>query len=80
MRAEFGSLKLGSNTALLGGVFGGVRHLFFSPTWKAALSKILSLDNVRKQHIIVIDWCCLCKKSVETVGHLLLHCELASAL
>jgi hypothetical protein len=28
----------------------------------------------------VVDWCCLCKKSGKTVGHLLLHCETASAL
>jgi hypothetical protein len=44
--------------------------------WSAALSKI-TLDNLRKQYIIVVDWC---KKSGEIVNHLLLHCQLASAL
>lgn len=33
-----------------------------------------------KRHIIVIYWCYLCKKSGETVNHLLLHCEWASVL
>jgi hypothetical protein len=46
----------------------------------AALGKIVIMDNSRKRHIIVVDWCCLCKKSGETVDHLLLHCKLGSAL
>jgi hypothetical protein len=25
----------------------------------------------------VIEWCCLCKKSGESIDHLLLHCEIA---
>lgn len=33
-----------------------------------------------KRHIIVIYWCCLCKKSGVSIDHLLLHCEWASAL
>jgi hypothetical protein len=55
-----------------------LRVAFFA--WSAALGKILTLDNLRKRHIIVVDWCCLCKKSGETVDHLLLHCKIASAL
>jgi len=27
-----------------------------------------------------MEWCCLCKKSGETIDHLLLHCEVARAL
>jgi hypothetical protein len=48
--------------------------------WTAALGKILTHDNLRKQHIVVIDWCCMCKKSGESADHLLLHCEVAGAL
>jgi hypothetical protein len=48
--------------------------------WSTTLGKILTLDNLRKRHIIVVDWYCLCKKSGETIDHLLLHCELASGL
>jgi hypothetical protein len=53
-----------------------LRVTFFA--WSAALGKILTLDNLRKRNIIVIDWCCLYKKSRQTVDHLLLHCETAS--
>ena len=28
----------------------------------------------------MVDWCCLCKKSGETIDHLFLHYEVASAL
>jgi hypothetical protein len=46
----------------------------------AALGKILTLDNFRKQHIIVMNKCCICKRNGEMVDHLLLHCEVAFAL
>jgi hypothetical protein len=52
--------------------------VFFA--WSAALSKILTMDNLRKCKIIIVDWCCMYKKSRETVDYLLLHCEIASAL
>jgi predicted GTPase len=45
-----------------------------------ALGKILTLNNLRKPHIIVINKCCICKKKEESVDHLLLHCDVASAL
>ena len=48
--------------------------------WSAALGKILTLDNLRKQKIIVVDWCYMRKKSWESIDHLLLHCDIASAL
>jgi hypothetical protein len=31
--------------------------------WLAILGKILTLENLRKRQIIVVDWCCMCKKS-----------------
>ena len=54
------------------------KALFF--TWTAALGKILTTDNLRKRRIIILDWCCMCKKAGETVDHLLLHCETARSL
>jgi len=54
------------------------RAAFF--TWSAALGKILTLDNLRKRHIIIVDRCCLCKRDGESVDHILLHCDVASAL
>jgi hypothetical protein len=38
------------------------------------------LDNLRKQHVIVINRCFMCKKTREFVDHLLLHYDVASAL
>jgi hypothetical protein len=48
--------------------------------WSVALGKILTLDNLRKRHVIVIDRFCLCKMNGESVDHLFLHWEVARAL
>jgi hypothetical protein len=48
--------------------------------WTATQGKILTLDNLRKKGVIVIDRCCMCKLNGESVDHLLLHCEVACAL
>jgi len=53
---------------------------FFFFAWSAALGKILTLNNLRKRRVIVIDRCCMCKRYGEYVDHLLLHCDVASAL
>jgi hypothetical protein len=38
------------------------------------------LDNLRKRNIVVVEWCCMCKKSGESIDHLSLHCEVAREL
>jgi hypothetical protein len=48
--------------------------------WMASLGKILTLDNLCKRGLIVVDWCCMCKRSGESINHLLLHCEVACTL
>ena len=45
-----------------------------------ALGKILTIDNIRKGHVIVINRFCMCKRSEEIVDHLLLHCKVAFSL
>jgi hypothetical protein len=55
-----------------------LRVSFF--VWTASLGKILTLDNLRKRGLIVIDWCWMCKRSGESINHLLLHCEVACTL
>jgi hypothetical protein len=42
--------------------------------WVAALEKILTIDNLCKKHILIVDWCCMCKWSGESIDHLLLCC------
>jgi hypothetical protein len=54
------------------------RVAFF--VWSTTLGKILTQDNLRKRHVIVINRCYMCKKTGETVDHLLLHCNVASIL
>jgi hypothetical protein len=54
-----------------------LRVAFF--VW-TALGKILTLDNLRKRNIIVVDWCCMCKRSGESIDYLFLHCEVAREL
>ena len=45
--------------------------------WAAALGHILTIDNLRRRQVIVLDWCCMCKKNGESISHLLLHCSTA---
>ena len=54
------------------------RVAFF--VWAAGLGRILTIDNLRRRHIVVLDWCCMCKKSGESIPHLLLHCVVAREL
>jgi hypothetical protein len=48
------------------------RVAFF--VWTEALGRILTLDNLRKRSTVVVDWCCMYKRSGETIDHFLLHC------
>jgi hypothetical protein len=48
--------------------------------WSEALGKILTIYNLWKQRVIVVDRCCMCKRNREFVDHLLLHCEVTCAM
>jgi hypothetical protein len=48
--------------------------------WSASLGKILTLDNLRRRQVIMVNRCCLCKLDGVSVDHLLLHCEVAHPL
>jgi hypothetical protein len=50
--------------------------------WLFHLDSILgefTMDNLCKCHIIVSNSCCMCKKSGETLDHLL-HCDIVGEL
>jgi len=55
-----------------------MRVAFF--VWRIVLGKILTDDNLRKRNVVVVEWCCICKKSGESIEYLLLHCEVAHDL
>jgi hypothetical protein len=55
-----------------------LRAAFFA--WSAALWKIITMDNLRKRHVIEVNWCCMWKRNMESVDHLFLHCEVACGL
>jgi hypothetical protein len=48
--------------------------------WTTTLRKILTLDNLREKKVIVVNWCSMCKRSVESIDYLFLHCEVAREL
>ena len=48
--------------------------------WTASLGKVLTIDNLRKRQLVLLDWCCMCKAAGESINHLFLHCNIASDL
>jgi hypothetical protein len=45
--------------------------------WSVTLGKILTMNNLKKRYVVVVDKCCMCKRDGESVDYLLLHCEVA---
>jgi hypothetical protein len=38
------------------------------------------MDSLRRINIIVVGWCCMHKKSGESIDHILLQCEIVREL
>ena len=51
------------------------RVAFF--VWSAALGICLTIDNLLKRKVWILDWCYMCKSNGESVDHLFLHCPVA---
>ena len=56
------------------GVLGSLERLCFS-VWTATIGKNLTFDNLHNRLLLMVDWCCMCKRSGELINHLLLHCS-----
>jgi hypothetical protein len=54
------------------------RVVFF--VWTAAWGRLLTCDNLMRRGFVMAGWCCMCKRSGESVNHLLLHCNVAREL
>lgn len=63
----------------LKGTFGSQRSLV-EFVWTAALGNILTIDNLRKRKLKILDWCYMCKRIGESADHLLLHCPIVVEL
>ena len=48
--------------------------------WTATRGGILTIDNLVKKNLPLVNWCGLCRCDEETVDYLLLHCSFAHAL
>ena len=48
--------------------------------WVTVLGKILTAENLRKRHIIIVSWCCMCKSNGESIDHPFIHCPVAQEL
>lgn len=47
-----------------------IRVAFF--LWTAAWGRIFTINNLRKRNIIVVEWCCMCKRSGKIVDYYIL--------
>ena len=54
------------------------RVTFF--VWTTALGKCLTIDNLRKRKVCILDWYYMFKCNSKSVDHLFLHCLVALEL
>ena len=48
--------------------------------WEASWGKVLTLDQLKRKGIPLVNRCCLCEENEETIDHLLIHCSRAKML
>ena len=52
--------------------------VFFA--WEASWGKVLTLDQLKRRGIPLVNRCFLCEENEETIDHLLIHCSRAKML
>jgi hypothetical protein len=52
-------------------------YILFIKKKKKKRRKILTLNNLQKMNVIVVEWYCMCKKCGVSIDHLL-HCEVTT--
>ena len=67
------------NSLSLGKPFGKFPTKVSFFLWTAALGRILTTDNLRRR-VVVVDWCCMCRRDGETIDHSLMHYPIAREL
>ena len=48
--------------------------------WEASWGKVLTLDQLKRRGIPIVNRCFLCEEHEETIDHLLIHCSRAKSL
>ena len=48
--------------------------------WEASWGKVLTLDQLKRRGIPLVNRCFLCEENEETIDHLLIHCSRAKML
>ena len=48
--------------------------------WTTAWGKCLTIDNLRKMKVWILDWCYTCKCNGESIDYLFLHCPIVMDL
>lgn len=48
--------------------------------WCAVKDRILTIDNLMRHEMVIVNQCCMWFRDVESVAHLLIHCPIAKEL
>lgn len=49
-------------------------------TWLVHHNSLLTQDNLERKVRTLVNRCCMCKKELETINHLFLHCSVAHSI
>jgi hypothetical protein len=79
VRSFYRAFSFPTSSIFLERAFGELRLKLAFFVWTTTLGKVLTLGNLRKKQVIMVD-CCMCKRILESINHLLLYYEVARDL